>query len=71
MSEPYTTSLILITVGSLIIAAGSYWEKNYSERKRNKDRPLPFKPFFRLELFGYGILVVGIITLIMNLTGQL
>jgi len=57
----------LIAIGCVILTF-LYWDKNNSKRKgRKDDTPLPFQPYFKLWLFGFGFILLGIVSLIVKL----
>lgn len=70
MDSIYTSSLGLIALGIIIIATLAIIKKYYNSsdyNKRENAKPIPFRNNFRMMLFGYSILLLGIITLIMKL----
>ena len=71
MDSHYAASLVLIATGSLALV-WLYWERNNSKSKgQQDDEPIQMRPEFKLWLLGYGNILLGVITLIMKLIGQL
>lgn len=70
-SDAYSKSLLLIVTGGILLAF-LYWKKYNSIPDEKRGRvPLPFQSSFRFWFFGYAFLIMGIIMLVMKITGQL